>query len=474
MTDAHAASSSAAEVIMMTPEEKAGTTKGSDDSDATANGNPRKNFKVRLDEVAKVFDLPALDLGKTTTLPSYDDWNYRVFSSSASSSFVVKCMHAEHVSRDHVMLQVEAMRELKRNGVAVPVPVRKRPNTDESQRKPSGADDNDVENFVHCNEEDRALYHVITFIDDSDLYPERARKSAKFLECLGGVVGDIHCATRNFVEGDVAVSSDKRAWRKKVSTFTWQWSTSTIPVEVQKLYKFVADNSERLSELQQLCARVADVLPVTEEKVEKWVAEEEKLHDETSPGTAAQLARFLFRRQWTHTDVNDTNLLFKKLDFEKDEWECSAVLDFGDSCWDYALYDVGICAGYACMHNEDQLADVIAGVCRGYRKALLAKKLNVETSSTINENLTSTNTNMLMSLDETVFKRWPRSCVRVVYIAALARKLLSYACALEQIALQPGNEYVAHTAEPTRRAALGHLDIWKTVDEAVDAIMSKI
>ncbi len=61
-------------------------------------GNPRRNFRVNLETVAKVFSFYGeLDLSKTTELPSYDDHNYRVFLKKSSlhedKSYVVKAQN---------------------------------------------------------------------------------------------------------------------------------------------------------------------------------------------------------------------------------------------------------------------------------------------------------------------------------------------------------------------------------------------
>ncbi len=212
-----------------------------------------------------------------------------------------------------------------------------------------------------------------------------------------------------------------------------------------KIEKFLRNDEPERKKLQKLLAdRVANVLPLTAEKVEKELGrassslydehggavdevdyEQDNTHGTTRTKELQFLSRF-FRKQWVHTDLNDTNILFRAIDLHTKCFEYGAVLDFGDSCFDYCLYDIGITAAYACMYQETlSIAEIIANICYGY----------------FHQGAT----------------QFPKECLQYVYAVAVGRTLLSLTCACEQIFLQPDNEYVAHTAQPLKDVAGKHL-----------------
>lgn len=212
--------------------------------------NPRKRFVVDLPTIVSRFRLPALDLSRTEELPSYDDYNFRVFCAAGERgereerSFVVKCMHADMVSADHVRFQVALMNCLSGNGVPCPSAV------------PLLDSNDDKDSFVV--RVDNCVAHVIDFIPNSVLYPETEPKSPKFLDYLGGIVGSVHVATHAagfFTKGDGA--------HRKAGTFVWEWSTSQIPKEVSKRLELIHKN--RRSDCAELLKRISEVLPVDED-----------------------------------------------------------------------------------------------------------------------------------------------------------------------------------------------------------------
>eukprot|EP00392_Amoebophrya_sp_AT5.2_P013049 g13160.t1 len=453
-------------------------------------GNPRKNLKVNMQKVVDLFALPEpIAFEKTTELPCYDDRNYRIFSATSSKSWVVKGQHLEHVSRDHVQLQVEAMCALNENDIPAPVPV--------PLRRKQAANENENENvveYVAAIVEDKALLHVIGFVDGAVLFePDDAEKSDAFCLYLGKLVADVHYGWRRFLlpgEGrDVAKEVEKAAWRRKVGTFTWEWSTSQIPAVVNKKLGFVEDDAKKKT-VDELRQRVAQVISVAggahAGEQEKNVFLQNIEGDET---TWNPLQRFLLEKQFIHTDLNDSNILFKTLDFGKDQYSCGAVLDFGDSGVDYVLFDIGIAAAYASMFQKD-VARVVACICEGYRSQTekrlqeLAAKMKAEVVKKedrctedrygrLVREMVAASTSTSAAEDEGQlchFAKWPRQCLEVVVAAALGRKLLSYVCACEQAVLQPENkEYVEHTAAPICAAAFEHKQ-WKNLGEAVDKI----
>jgi Ser/Thr protein kinase RdoA (MazF antagonist) len=112
----------------------------------------------------------------------------------------------------------------------------------------------------------------------------------------------------------------------------------------------------------------------------------------------------------------------------------SALLDFGDMCLDYIIYDIGSAGAYACMGQEIDHAQTVAAIIAGYDPSM------------------------------------PREVVEVVYAAALGRGLLSYLMATERMVSEPDSEYLAHTAKPGMESARKHLK-YKSLEQAVDAIM---
>jgi len=146
-----------------------------------------------------------------------------------------------------------------------------------------------------------------------------------------------------------------------------------------------------------------------------------------------------FRKGFVHSDVNDTNVLFKKS--KAPAHEVAALIDFGDSCYDYILYDVGVAAGYACMHQTIPTAVTVAAVIRGFCKG-------VDGDASLP----------------------PRAAVEVIYAAALGRLLLSLTCGLEQMTLDPEDEYVAHTVAPCKEAVLRQLEEFPSLDDAIEAV----
>lgn len=202
-----------------------------------------------------------------------------------------------------------------------------------------------------------------------------------------------------------------------------------------------------------------------------------------------------------HSDMNDTNILFKTIDLpsastvttaegilhstlkSEEKYEVGAVLDWGDAGYDYILFDVGVCAGYACMHQDKkEVTETIADVIRGYFRETMGtdifeacaqlyvnKNLSIfnstsaATTTTSNHNV-QTILNLLIQIV---------AASRLIYVTALGRQLQSFAFGREQMSMRPDDEYIAHTVQPIWDAAKGHLKFAGT-DEAMDSLLGHL
>jgi Ser/Thr protein kinase RdoA (MazF antagonist) len=268
----------------------------------------------------------------------------------------------------------------------------------------------DPSSFVYKNENTQCITFVCEFVDKSTLWPEGVSMPTGFLGYLGGVISRLHVATVDFY--------CKYPQYENVASYTWEWSIGELPREIGKRLGFIEDLGWRDS-CTELAGWVAQKLPITEAKIqESSLSDEKKLE--------------WYRKGLCHTDINNTNVLFSSI--ENDKWEMSALLDFGDMCLDYIVYDIGSAGAYACMGQEIDHAETVAAIIKGYDASM------------------------------------PREVVEVVYAAALGRGLLSYMMANERMVSEPGNEYVASTAKPGMDSAKKHLK-YKSLAAAVDVIM---
>merc|ERR1712107_471558 len=108
---------------------------------------------------------------------------------------------------------------------------------------------------------------------------------------------------------------------RKTGTFTWEWSVSQIPAEVAKRLSTVEES--RRAQCQELLDRISEVLPLDEQSFEALTTCQ-VTHGLEPVTSGAVTAPNLFRRDFYHSDLNDSNILFKTCDLEKDNYECSA------------------------------------------------------------------------------------------------------------------------------------------------------
>ncbi len=413
-------------------------------------GNPRRNFKLDLEKVCKAFDIEVADFKDypPQKFDSYDDQNFRVFgppdpaNHGKQKSYMVKACHGTLVSIDHKRFQCAALEHLAASGVPVPRAI---PLKSDINRAMDLADGGVANKHVYRDKQNNALVHVEQFIDGSELYPADTPRSEQFCEYIGKIVRDVHNATSDFLvdpelpgnmkeKGSIEETESSKKWRE-TATFTWDWSASEIVTQVSKRLDFVKSADDR-KKVQSLLDRVSEVMPLTPDKVQALI------EDDVS---TMQAAAVYLQRGFAHTDVNDTNILFNQIERTpgKEAYEYCGLIDFGDCCFDYRLYDLGIAAGYACMHQSIDVLDTIGAVIRGY--------------------VTTARNGLPM----------PRACVRVVYAVALGRKLLSYIMGAEQMVHYPEDEYIAHTVKPTWDAARRHLT-YSSMNEALDALMQRV
>jgi Ser/Thr protein kinase RdoA (MazF antagonist) len=169
----------------------------------------------------------------------------------------------------------------------------------------------------------------------------------------------------------------------------------------------------------ELASWVAQKLPVTEAKIkESELSDEKKLK--------------WYKKGLCHTDINRTNVLYSNI--KDGQWEMSALLDFGDMCLDYVVYDIGSAGAYACMGQEIDHAETLAAIIKGYDASM------------------------------------PREVVEVVYAVALGRTLLSYLGGTERMVSEPGCAHAARHAKPGLDSAKKHLK-YESLSAAVDVIM---
>lgn len=424
-------------------------------------GNPQRNFGVPLARVVPMFDFPCkVDLGKTEELPSYDDRNFRVLEEegeeSQGRSWVVKCFNADFISEDRVRLQVDAMRSLHDAGVPVPAVLSAKGGEDvmavytpcDEDRRAAVAMEEGVEVFPNGAPLQKCLVQVIDFVPESVLYPPHAARSPAFLRHLGSICGDVQWGMRGFFEAKPEL--------EQVADFTWDWNCNEIPRSVSSRLHLVGDEAQR-ERARTLLERVKPVLPVDRRNFEELAKEWEAEHT-GRPGWAQDALRMNpFVRSFIHSDLNDTNILFGVCDLERDAYEHSAVLDFGDACLDFRPFELGVASGYAGMDQPGCPLDTIAQVCRGYVEFVARKCMDPEEGC----------------FSEALFDSFlPPEALKAVYCSSLGRQLLSWIMGYEQMLLNPGDEYLAHSVEPMWRAAEKHLEA--EVPEGLDEIVCEI
>jgi Ser/Thr protein kinase RdoA (MazF antagonist) len=350
---------------------------------------------VNLSEICPNFSIN-FDLSKPPqNLDSYDDWNHRVFSADSNKSWVVKTCNLANCSFENISMICQTMRELLAKGIPVAnlVPLK-----------------SDASCFVYENEKTQCISFVCEFVEGSTLWPAGVSMGIGFLGYLGGVISRLHVATADFYI--------KYPQYKGVAGWTGEWSIGELPRSIGKRLGGIEDVGWRDS-CTELASWVAQKLPITEAKIqESGLSDEKKLK--------------WYRKGLCHTDINGTNVLYSNM--KDGQWEMSALLDFGDMCLDYIVYDIGSAGAYACMGQEIDHAETLAAIIKGYDASM------------------------------------PREVVEVVYAVALGRGLLSYLSGTERMVSEPGCEHAARHAKPGMDSAKKHFK-YESLAAAVDVIM---